>query len=402
MGARLFAVFAAICLAAPAYAQTFLDVPPDHWAYNYIEPLAVSGITAGCGDGNYCPLSEVTRAQMAVFLERSMRGGGFRPPAAKGNVFLDVSATSFAASFIEQLYLDGITSGCGGHKYCPDVTVSRDQMAVFLLRAKHGSAYSPPPATGLFDDVPLSHWAVHWIEQLAREGITSGCGGSNFCPSTAVTRDQMAVFLVRAFDLALPPLVSLSASTDVVFPGALITLSWSSQWASSCVASGAWSGSRPATGSEEVIVNDQSTYSLTCSGLGGRASESLTVSTPSEYPETEYNDERAFADIFYLNSTAVGSLANAYDVDWFTVNIDQQIMAKVKFDVTSATSGVWNVYWYDKDMNVLSGRNINASSTAFEYEFPAFNPGPYYLRVQPTDPVLYGGSIYKVTFAPVP
>jgi len=75
----------------------------------------------------------------------------------------------------------------------------------------------------------------------------------------------------------------------------------------------------------------------------------------------------------------------------------------VKFDVTSTTFGAWNVYWYDKDMNILSGRNIQASPTAFEYEFPAFNPGPYYLRVQPTDiSFLFNGSIYKVTIAPAP
>ena len=85
----------AALLAGQAEAQTFTDVPPDHWAYNYIEPLAASGITSGCGGGKYCPLAQVTRAQMAVFLERGMSGSDFRPPAAKGNVFLDVGATDF-------------------------------------------------------------------------------------------------------------------------------------------------------------------------------------------------------------------------------------------------------------------------------------------------------------------
>ena len=180
----------------------FTDVPPaTHWAFNFIERLARAGVTSGCGNGNYCPDDPVTRAQMAVFLERGMRGGDFSPPAATGNVFLDVGAGDFAASFIEQLFADGITAGCGNNNYCPDPTVTRDQMAVFLLRAKHGSSYSPPPATGIFGDVDLSYWAVAWIEQLAAEGITSGCGGGNYCPSAVVTRDQMAVFLVRTFGL---------------------------------------------------------------------------------------------------------------------------------------------------------------------------------------------------------
>jgi hypothetical protein len=180
---------------------TFNDVPTDYWAWAFIETLAASGITAGCGNDNYCPQSPVTRAQMAVFLERGIHGSNYSPPAATGNTFLDVAATDFAASFIEQFYLDGITGGCGNNNYCPNVAVTRDQMAVFLLRAKHGSSYMPPAAIGRFDDVPLSHWAVHWIEQLAEEGITSGCDSNNYCPDTVVTRDQMAVFLVRTFGL---------------------------------------------------------------------------------------------------------------------------------------------------------------------------------------------------------
>ena len=190
-----------VILPGRVSAQTFDDVPTDYWAFSFIETLAASGITAGCGGNNYCPEDTVTRAQMAVFLERGMNGSGFSPPAAKGNVFLDVGAGDFAASFIEQLASDGITSGCGNNNYCPDSVVTRDQMAVFLLRAKYGSGYSPTPATGVFGDVPLSHWAVHWIENLAAEGITAGCGGGNYCPDAEVTRDQMAVFLVRTFGL---------------------------------------------------------------------------------------------------------------------------------------------------------------------------------------------------------
>jgi len=179
----------------------FDDVPPGHWAFPFVEAVARAGITSGCGGGNFCPNSTVTRAQMAVFLERAMRGGDYLPPPATGNVFVDVAATDFAANFIEQFYADGITSGCGGGKFCPNGTVTRAQMSVFLLRAKYGSSYSPPPASGIFNDVSISHWSARWVEQMAAEGITSGCGGGNFCPNSTVTRAQMAVFLVRAFGL---------------------------------------------------------------------------------------------------------------------------------------------------------------------------------------------------------
>jgi hypothetical protein len=75
-------------------------------------------------------------------------------------------------------------------------------MAVFLLKAEHGSAYAPPTCTGLFLDVPCpGGFAVDWIEQLSVEGVTAGCGGGNYCPGAPNTRGQMAVFLVKTFGL---------------------------------------------------------------------------------------------------------------------------------------------------------------------------------------------------------
>ena len=183
--------------------QLFTDVAPDQWAYDYIQTLAMSGITGGCGGDNYCPGDPVSRAQMAIFLERGIQGSSFVPPPATGTMFDDVSDSYWAAAWIEQLASDGITGGCGvGNNYCPDSIVTRDQMAVFLLRSKYGSAYVPPAATGtMFDDVSVNHWAVDWIEQLAVEGVTGGCDASNYCPDAEVSRDQMAVFLVRIFGL---------------------------------------------------------------------------------------------------------------------------------------------------------------------------------------------------------
>ncbi len=183
----------------------FADARPGSFAFTFIENLARSGVTGGCGGGNYCPNNPVTRAQMAVFLERGMRGSSFSPPPATGTRFLDVPANAFAAAFIEQLAADGITGGCGGGNYCPNNLVTRAQMAVFLLRAANGAGFVPPPATGVFSDVPPGSFAANFIEQLAADGITGGCGGGNFCPGAPVTRAQMAVFLVRTFDIVFLP-----------------------------------------------------------------------------------------------------------------------------------------------------------------------------------------------------
>ena len=139
---------------------------------------------------------------MAVFLLRGKFGSAFVPPPAIG-IFDDVPPNSFAAAWIEALAAEGITVGCGNGNYCPNNPVTRAQMAVFLLRAKYGTEYSPPPAVGVFSDVSPGSFAAAWIESLAAEGITAGCGNGNYCPNNAVTRAQMAVFLSRTFGLLL-------------------------------------------------------------------------------------------------------------------------------------------------------------------------------------------------------
>lgn len=189
------------------YYYTFSDVSLNYWAWNYIEGLYASGITSGCTANplNYCPENEVTRAQMAVFLLRGIHGASYTPPAVGISTgFADVPNSYWAAAWVKQFAAEGITSGCGNGNFCPDAPVTRAQMAIFLLKTKHGVFYTPPPATGVFTDVPVGYWADSWIEQLAAEGITGGCGGGNYCPDAPVTRAQMAIFLVKTFGIPLP------------------------------------------------------------------------------------------------------------------------------------------------------------------------------------------------------
>jgi hypothetical protein len=182
--------------------DSFPDVPISQQFYRFIENLFHNGITGGCGGGNYCPDGSVTRAQMAVFLLKAEHGPSFVPPSCTG-VFPDVACPSQFADWIEQLAAEGITGGCGGGNYCPGNPVTRQQMAVFLLKAKYGSSYAPPACAGIFGDVPCPSQFADWIEDLAGQGITGGCGGGNYCPTSPNTRGQMAVFLVKTFGLLL-------------------------------------------------------------------------------------------------------------------------------------------------------------------------------------------------------
>ncbi len=177
---------------SPAPLRTFPPQPlfgDATFATNFIEEMANAGITAGCSTGNFCPNDPVTRAQMAVFLEAALG----RPANACTGQFSDANAAAVGAAFcgfIEKLAQDGITGGCGPGKFCPNDPVTRGQMAVFIEAAVGNPANA---CSGRFGDA-ATHPFCGFIERLADDGITGGCGGGNFCPDAPVTRAQMAVF----------------------------------------------------------------------------------------------------------------------------------------------------------------------------------------------------------------
>jgi hypothetical protein len=128
----------------PATGTIFADVPASYWAAPFIEQLFADGLTKGCAESP--------------------------------------------------------------RRYCSDGQVTRAEMAVFLVRIEHGNSYVPPPAQGVFEDVATSYWAADNIEQIYNDGITTGCSSSplQYCPTLNVHREEMAAFLARVFDLPIP------------------------------------------------------------------------------------------------------------------------------------------------------------------------------------------------------
>lgn len=171
---------------------TFVDTF-DSTHRDNIEALAASGITAGCDDGRFCPRDLVTRGQMAAFLNRALD----LPPAPSYG-FVDTVGSVFEDD-INRLAAAGVTLGCTDTLYCPDDPVTRAQMAAFLTRALD---YGPAPSFGFSDTV--GHKFEDEIDRLAAAGVTLGCDDGLFCPNDFVTREQMASFLARAFDLPVP------------------------------------------------------------------------------------------------------------------------------------------------------------------------------------------------------
>jgi hypothetical protein len=184
------------------YIADFLDVPPANQFHNDVVKLVASRVTAGVGGGMYGIGDPVKRQSMAVFVLKAEHGICYTPPpCTPPGVFADVPCPSHFADWIEAMHAEGITGGCGGGNFCPLDTVRRDQMAPFLLKAVHGPTYSPPPCSGYFTDVVCPSLFADWIEQLYLEQVTQGCGTLLYCPSNPNTRGQMATFLVKALRL---------------------------------------------------------------------------------------------------------------------------------------------------------------------------------------------------------
>ncbi|NOZ77603.1 MAG: DUF4394 domain-containing protein [Acidobacteria bacterium] len=190
------------------FTKAFNDMAPGAFADAYVDAVAGVRITTGCGGGNFCPSDPMTRGVMALWLEKAMHGADYAVPPCQG-IFADVPCESTPnAPYIEALYDDGITAGCATNplRYCPERSLTRAEMAVFLLKASQGSNYTPPSCAGTFDDVACpGSFAADWIEDLYARGITAGCSATSFCPSAVANRDQMAVFVTKAFDLPMCP-----------------------------------------------------------------------------------------------------------------------------------------------------------------------------------------------------
>jgi hypothetical protein len=194
----------------------FLDVPPSYLFHDDVANLVTNGVTAGCGDGNFCPDDPVLRSETAILLLRAWavrQEQSYVPPPATGTLFADVPQGSFGADYIEALYNAGITAGCGTNplRFCPNSSVLRSELAILMLRTQMGGGVLPPPATGLFADVPPGSFAADFIEPLY-PWTTRGCGTSplRYCPNETVTRGMMASFvynglLVAGHIAGIPP-----------------------------------------------------------------------------------------------------------------------------------------------------------------------------------------------------
>ncbi len=218
------------------HVQPFPDVEEGSWAASSIAACVSAGIVGGYEDGLYHGDAEVTRDQMAVYIARGVAGGDESVPTGPAEAtFDDVPSTGYGESgtdphwaykYVEYAVASSVVQGYDYddpenpgetiYRYEPSWTVTRDQMAVYVARAMvapTGEAaladYVPAnprdfpdvPNTGYGADGTDPFWAYTHIEYCVEHGVVSGYDDGYYRPEWVVTRDQMAVYVARAFGL---------------------------------------------------------------------------------------------------------------------------------------------------------------------------------------------------------
>jgi hypothetical protein len=181
-------------------------VPPTHPYYREIEALYQAGYTAGCNTNPlmYCPDQTMNRAESAVFVERGIHTVSYDPQAPTSQVFADMPLDSWAATWVNGLWEDQYTAGCGTDPllYCPWQGHSRAEGCVFYLRMLNGADYQPAqPSQQAFADVPLDAWYARWVVAAYDAGLITACQSSpelRFCPDDPLTRALAAYMMVQA------------------------------------------------------------------------------------------------------------------------------------------------------------------------------------------------------------
>jgi len=198
MTAHLPALALALLTALLPPGGTFID-DDGNVHEGGIEAIAAEAITVGCNppaNNRYCPSQTVTRGEMAAFIVRALN-----LPATSENRFIDDDGHLFESS-IDRLAVSGITLGCNppaNDRFCPDREMTRGEMAAMLARAFH---YPAAGGDRFTDDT--GNLFEDAINRLAASAVTLGCNpptNDRFCPADPIARDQMATFLTRALGL---------------------------------------------------------------------------------------------------------------------------------------------------------------------------------------------------------
>ena len=169
---------------------SFSDVPSSHWAAEYIEKLAKLGILKG-RDGGFYPEDKITRAEFVTLLSR-IDEEAFPQYSA---TFEDVGEGAWYSESVMWAYENGITNGVGEKSFAPDKNITREDMAVMIVRYAQMKKFElgEEISEKTFADADkISSYASDAVSKMQSAGIISGFGDGSFAPKRFATRAETA------------------------------------------------------------------------------------------------------------------------------------------------------------------------------------------------------------------
>ncbi|MBD0381902.1 S-layer homology domain-containing protein [Paenibacillus sedimenti] len=190
--------------AAISYKKSFDDVPSSHWANRTLELLAARHIVSGKTENLFQPDDYTTRAEFTAMLVRVLE----LPTGKESTPFSDVSADAWYADPIQRAYAAGLISGLTDTKFGPDAAITREQMAMLLVKAyeaKRGSIHAGQASQPVFKDQDqISGWAREAVNQAWTAKLMQGIGEGTFDAQSAATRSQNAQAIYNLMQNLLP------------------------------------------------------------------------------------------------------------------------------------------------------------------------------------------------------
>lgn len=181
-------------------AVTFKDLGNVQWAKENIETMASLGIINGVGDNKYEPNSNITRAQFATLIIKTLniRGTATEP-------FSDVNPSDWFANDVALAYKNKIINGVSSTEFAPNQNITRQEMAVMMVRAMSlKQSIKAKDINGTLskykDQGEIATWARESVAIAIEQGLMNGVSETTFSPKTNATRAQSAVIMYRFYE----------------------------------------------------------------------------------------------------------------------------------------------------------------------------------------------------------
>lgn len=186
----------------PGAARPYFYDLTGHWAREVIEDLAARGLVRGAEPGRFVPDRPITRAELVALLLRLLQIPGAVPAQA---TFTDVPPGKWFYAPVEAAHRAGLVTGRGGGRFAPHAPVTRQEMAVLLLRVLERAGADTLPGVGeqqqvlgrFVDNPAVASWARQAVAAVTKLGVVQGRPDRTFGPEAGTTRAEAAVVIFR-------------------------------------------------------------------------------------------------------------------------------------------------------------------------------------------------------------